>query len=252
MENKSEQPTSQPTVSSPITTLTSSYISRLFNTRINRSTYWEGYAVLLLAFIIIFIPIILTLIFLKINPAYPIFLSAAIFSGFFYISLGVRRLHDLSNRWYLILPSLLTFILRITIMTIGIVLSGQSESKLDQYYQSLENYTKILPFNFLLQILDAVTTLLGIYIAFFPGTKGENKYGPPQGFLNLKQTFNTVLGLKTYTASELASTRSQSTAANSTASYKPSKIPPILIWLLIGMLIIIIIILALVVYAQMR
>lgn len=156
------------------------FISRLFKGRINRSSFWIGQ-------VILFIYFTLTshLAILGVTPIYNlIYVLIEIFFIFFLVlcaSLIIRRLHDLNNSGLYIL----ILILPVVFVLIGIF--SYYSHPYDSKSQTVAELIFLHPLAIVTYYL--IPFLFLIYLSFWPGTKGKNKYGEQPGKQNLKKIF---------------------------------------------------------------
>lgn len=75
-------------------------------------------------------------------------------------------------------------------------LSGQSVDTLKPVESTLNGFLSIPYLSVAFGVLGFLSNILWLYIAFWPGTKGDNKYGSPLQFMTLRRTFATVFGLR--------------------------------------------------------
>lgn len=208
---------------SPIVTQTNlskkeSYFSRLFSGRINRATYQEGAVVIGITIFIIGLVILfgLSLLGLPHIGAVASIAFMIIFAAFYGLSLEIRRAHDLNMTGKQLLPNFLLYLLS-PLIFIGLTIFAPPDSA-DQFKKILINYAQ----NPYIYILSIALSIFSYYISFRSGKKTTNNYGPPTGYLSIRQTFNTVLGVNIF--------------PNANTAEDPKRLIKLLLKILIGLL----------------
>jgi uncharacterized membrane protein YhaH (DUF805 family) len=160
-----------------------SYFSRLVTGRINRAGNIVGPIVAAVFFATLFV-ITYSLLSAVVGLSTAVAISLPIYFVSIYfiiISFTIRRLHDLNKSGYLViflLPSLMlpTLIQALTIIAI-----------------SFTQVTPVLAFintittNSIYPIYNFISGIFWLYVTFWPGTKGNNRYGIPSTHWTIKE-----------------------------------------------------------------
>jgi uncharacterized membrane protein YhaH (DUF805 family) len=171
----------------PSTTSKKTYFSKLFSGRLNRAGNILGGVFLIFVIMVLsavsFVPL---LIFVNIQIAIAVFLPLVfIVLTFFTASLNIRRLHDLNKSGYLYLILLPGYILSLLNIIVTILLSFNYAASTFSLINIIDNTL----FLGIYRIYSYVSFFFGIYLIFWPGTKGDNKYGHPSKHWSIKEIF---------------------------------------------------------------
>jgi uncharacterized membrane protein YhaH (DUF805 family) len=161
-----------------------SYFYKIGYWRLNRAGYIAG--TIVAAFLITALFVIsysLLSKFVDISTALAISLPILIIEFYFIASFTIRRLHDLNKSGYLVIILLPNLILPTLILALLLIMKSSFEAS--PIFLAITNTTS----NGIYTIYNFICSIFWLYVTFWPGTKGNNKYGFPSTHWTIKEIF---------------------------------------------------------------